>query len=69
VGEIAVGSELYEEAFTIYKKFNLNVKAVDVLLDNIGRCDLVQLACCSAHFLGCHLLVLFRADLPLVLLI
>ena len=38
MGEIAVGSELYEEAFTIYKKFNLNVKAVDVLLDNIGRC-------------------------------
>eukprot|EP01018_Ginkgo_biloba_P000170 Gb_33028 [translate_table: standard] len=35
VGEIAVGSELYEEAFAIFKKFNLNVQAVNVLLDNI----------------------------------
>ena len=26
VGEIAVGSELYEEAFAIFKKFNLNVQ-------------------------------------------
>jgi hypothetical protein len=52
VGEIAVGSELYEEAFTIYKKFNLNVKAVDVLLDNIGRCDWVQLACYSSQIFG-----------------
>ncbi|CAI6011217.1 unnamed protein product [Closterium sp. NIES-65] len=36
VGEIAVGSELYEEAFAIFKKFNLNVPAVNVLLDNIN---------------------------------
>lgn len=35
VGEIAVGAELYEEAFAIFKKFNLNVQAVNVLLDNI----------------------------------
>lgn len=35
VGEIAVGAELYEEAFAIFKKFNLNVPAVNVLLDNI----------------------------------
>jgi clathrin heavy chain len=34
VGEIAVGAELYGEAFTIFKKFNLNVQAVNVLLDN-----------------------------------
>eukprot|EP00897_Mesotaenium_endlicherianum_P006181 jgi/Mesen1/5591/ME000281S04647 len=39
VGEIAVGSELYEEAFAIFKKFNLNVQAVNVLLDNIGSVD------------------------------
>nr|PNR52339.1 hypothetical protein PHYPA_008713 [Physcomitrium patens] len=40
VGEIAVGAQLYEEAFMIFKKFNLNVQAVNVLLDNlhsIGR--------------------------------
>lgn len=39
VGEIAVGSELYEEAFAIFKKFNLNVQAVNVLLDNIKNID------------------------------
>ncbi|VAI04336.1 unnamed protein product [Triticum turgidum subsp. durum] len=35
VGEVAVEAQLYEEAFAIFKKFNLNVQAVDVLLDNI----------------------------------
>ncbi|KAG6551189.1 hypothetical protein Mapa_007425 [Marchantia paleacea] len=39
VGEIAVGAELYEEAFVIFKKFNLNVQAVNVLLDNIRNID------------------------------
>jgi len=36
VGEIAVGSELYEEAFVIYKKFDQHVPAIKVLLENIG---------------------------------
>ncbi|KFK34843.1 hypothetical protein AALP_AA5G200400 [Arabis alpina] len=35
VGEVAVEAELYEEGFSIFKKFNLNVQAVNVLLDNI----------------------------------
>ncbi|KAI4382761.1 hypothetical protein MLD38_008679 [Melastoma candidum] len=35
VGEVAVEAQLYEEAFSIFKKFNLNVQAVNVLLDNI----------------------------------
>ncbi|KAL2558245.1 Clathrin heavy chain 1 [Forsythia ovata] len=35
VGEVAVEAQLYEEAFAIFKKFNLNVQAVSVLLDNI----------------------------------
>lgn len=39
VGEIAVGSELYEEAFVIFKVFDLNVQAVNVLLDNIRSID------------------------------
>ena len=39
VGEIAVSSELYEEAFAIFKKFTLNVPAVNVLLDNIGSIE------------------------------
>ncbi|CAN6483932.1 unnamed protein product [Victoria cruziana] len=39
VGEIAVEAELFEEAFAIFKKFNLNVQAVVVLLDNIQSID------------------------------
>jgi len=35
IGEIAIGKKLYEEAFHIFKKFNLNVQAVNVLLDHI----------------------------------
>ncbi|KAK8955806.1 Clathrin heavy chain 2 [Platanthera guangdongensis] len=39
VGEVAVDAQLYEEAFAIFKKFNLNVQAVNVLLDNIQSID------------------------------
>lgn len=39
VGEVAVEAQLYEEAFSIFKKFNLNVQAVNVLLDNIRSID------------------------------
>ncbi|GKE01692.1 clathrin heavy chain 1-like protein isoform X2, partial [Tanacetum coccineum] len=35
VGEVAVEAQLYEEAFAIFKKFNLHVQGVNVLLDNI----------------------------------
>jgi hypothetical protein len=34
VGEIAVGYELYDEAFEIYKKFDLKAQAIKVLLDH-----------------------------------
>ncbi|XWS29035.1 hypothetical protein CRYUN_Cryun25bG0122100 [Craigia yunnanensis] len=39
VGEVAVEAQLYEEAFAIFKKFNLNVQAVNVLLDNLKSID------------------------------
>ncbi|KHN42022.1 Clathrin heavy chain 1 [Glycine soja] len=39
VGEVAVEAQLYEEAFSIFKKFNLNVQAVNVLLDNLQTID------------------------------
>ncbi|KAJ0021343.1 hypothetical protein Pint_32516 [Pistacia integerrima] len=39
VGQVAVEAQLYEEAFSIFKKFNLNVQAVNVLLDNIRSID------------------------------
>eukprot|EP01132_Coremiostelium_polycephalum_P002123 gene2123-2614_t len=35
IAPIAISSELYEEAFLIYKKFQFNVEAIDVLLNQI----------------------------------
>lgn len=35
VGEIAAGYDMFEEAFEIYKKFNLKTQAIKVLLDNM----------------------------------
>ena len=39
VGDIAIGSELYEEAFAIFKKFNQHLPAARVLLENIGSVE------------------------------
>ncbi|KAL2317474.1 hypothetical protein Fmac_031350 [Flemingia macrophylla] len=39
VGEVAVEAQLYEEYFAIFKKFNLNVQAVNILLDNLWTID------------------------------
>ncbi|KAG5521723.1 hypothetical protein RHGRI_034070 [Rhododendron griersonianum] len=39
VGEVAVEAQLYEDAFAIFKKFNLNVQQVNVLLDNISSIE------------------------------
>ncbi len=39
VGEIAVGYEMFEEAFEIYKKFGLKSQAIRVLLDHQGDLD------------------------------
>ncbi|XP_075235071.1 clathrin heavy chain-like [Lycorma delicatula] len=39
VATICVKNELYEEAFSIYKKFNYNLSAVQVLIDNIQNLD------------------------------
>jgi len=39
VGKAAVEACLYEEAFSVFKKFNLNLKAVNVLLDNLKTID------------------------------
>ncbi|KFD72333.1 hypothetical protein M514_11620 [Trichuris suis] len=39
IANIAITSELYEEAFAIFKKFNVNTSAVQVLIDNIGNLD------------------------------
>jgi len=39
VGGIDVGAKLYEEALAVVKKFDLNVQAMNVLLDNIHSID------------------------------
>ena len=36
IGETVVRAEMYKEAFALFQKSNLNVQAVNVLLDNIG---------------------------------
>jgi len=35
VGELAVEAQLYEEGLAIFKKFNLNIQAIDVILDKL----------------------------------
>ncbi|KXJ29012.1 clathrin heavy chain 1 [Exaiptasia diaphana] len=39
IASIAIGSELYEEAFAIFKKFDVNTSAIQVLIDNIQNLD------------------------------
>uniref|UniRef100_A0A5S6QG16 Clathrin heavy chain n=1 Tax=Trichuris muris TaxID=70415 RepID=A0A5S6QG16_TRIMR len=39
IANIAITSELYEEAFAIFKKFNVNTSAIQVLIDNIKNLD------------------------------
>ncbi|KRX18795.1 Clathrin heavy chain 1 [Trichinella nelsoni] len=39
IANLAITSELYEEAFAIYKKFDVNTSAIKVLIDNIGNLD------------------------------
>lgn len=39
VAEVCIGENLFEEAFAIFKKYNINADAVTVLIDNIGDLD------------------------------
>jgi clathrin heavy chain len=39
IANIAAGSELYEEAFYIYKKHDQHANGITVLLSNIGNID------------------------------
>jgi clathrin heavy chain len=39
IANIAIGAELYEEAFAIFKKFEVNSSAVQVLIDNVENLD------------------------------
>jgi clathrin heavy chain len=39
VAEVCIGENLFEEAFTIYKKHNVDANAVDVLIEKIGDLD------------------------------
>jgi len=42
IAKIAIQNELFEESFTIYNKFNLNVEAIGVLITNINSIDRAQ---------------------------
>ena len=39
IANIAIGNQLFEEAFAIFKKFDVNTSAVQVLIDNISNLD------------------------------
>ena len=39
IAKIAQGADLFEEAFTIYKKVKHNVSAVKVLLDDLNSIE------------------------------
>ncbi|CAF0746769.1 unnamed protein product [Didymodactylos carnosus] len=39
IANIAISNQLYEEAFSIYKKFEVNTSAIQVLIDNINNLD------------------------------
>merc|ERR1719300_2267847 len=39
IANIAIGAELYEEAFAIFKKFEVNSSAVQVLIENVSNLD------------------------------
>jgi clathrin heavy chain len=39
IAQIAINSELFEEAFSIFKKYNVHESAIQVLLDNINNLD------------------------------
>ena len=39
IAKISIEGELFEEAFAIYKKFDVNTSAVQVLIENIKNLD------------------------------
>ena len=39
IANIAIQSQLYEEAFAIFKKFEVNSSAVQVLIENVSNLD------------------------------
>ncbi|CEF64357.1 Clathrin heavy chain [Strongyloides ratti] len=39
IANVAINSNLYEEAFAIFKKFDVNTSAINVLIENVGNLD------------------------------
>lgn len=39
IANIAIGSQLYEEAFAIFKKFDVNTSAIQVLIEHVSNLD------------------------------
>ncbi|RUS26008.1 clathrin, heavy polypeptide, isoform CRA_b, partial [Jimgerdemannia flammicorona] len=39
IANIAIGSDLFEEAFAIFKKYDVNTSAINVLIEHIGSID------------------------------
>ncbi len=39
IANIAINNQLYEEAFAIFKKFDVNTSAIQVLIENVSNLD------------------------------
>lgn len=39
IANIAINNQLYEEAFSIFKKFDVNTSAIQVLIENVSNLD------------------------------
>lgn len=39
IANIAINNELYEEAFAIFKKFDVNTSAIQVLIEQVNNLD------------------------------
>lgn len=39
IANIAISNQLYEEAFAIFKKFDVNTSAIQVLIENVSNLD------------------------------
>ena len=55
IANIAIGSELFEEAFAIFKKFEVNTSAIQVSV----RLDVMLVKFCSIYYSVCRRLSVF----------
>lgn len=55
IAKICISSELYEEAFSIFKKFDVNTSAIEVSDEELS-CPVGQIVCRTQYHLFCRTL-------------